>query len=391
MKNLFSNLSRKRRWTVLIASFIVFVAATGGILYETSKKTVALTIDGQEKIIKTHANTVEGIFNDLNVSLHSKDFVFPSVNTKVKNNLRVVYKPAKQVQLVTDGEKKTVWTTATTVAQLLKEQKIALQEHDEVLPRPKTKLRNNLKVNVKLALSVTFIDGGKEQKLWSTSTTVADFLVQQGIKLNQLDRVEPKPEQSLTNNGVINVIRVEKVTDVVEEPVGFAVVTKQDANLEQGKEQTVQEGQEGLAKRTYEIVYENGKEIVRNLINETMLKNKIDKVVAVGTMSLAQQISRGAGSGREMYVTSTAYTASCNGCSGTTKIGINLRTNPNAKVIAVDPSIIPLGTKVYVEGYGYAIAADTGSAIKGYKIDIFIPTQAEAYRWGVRKVKIRIL
>ncbi len=76
---------------------------------------------------------------------------------------------------------------------------------------------------------------------------------------------------------------------------------------------------------------------------------------------------------------------------GTTKIGINLRTNPNAKVIAVDPSIIPLGTKVYVEGYGYAIAADTGSAIKGYKIDIFIPTQAEAYRWGVRKVKIRIL
>lgn len=391
MKNLFSNLSRKRRWTVIIASFIVFVAATGGILYQTSKKTVALTIDGQEKIIKTHANTVEGIFDDLNVSLHSKDFVFPSANTKVKNNLSVVYKPAKQVQLVTDGEKKTVWTTATTVAQLLKEQKIALQEHDEVLPRPKTKLRNNLKVNVKLALSVTFIDGGKEQKLWSTSTTVADFLVQQGVKLNQLDRVEPKPEQSLTNNGVINVIRVEKVTDVVEEPVGFAVVTKQDANLEQGKEQTVQEGQEGLAKRTYEIVYENGKEIVRNLLNETMLKNKIDKVVAVGTMSLAQQISRGEGSGREMYVTSTAYTASCNGCSGTTKIGINLRANPNAKVIAVDPSIIPLGTKVYVEGYGYAIAADTGSAIKGYKIDVFIPTQAEAYRWGVRKVKIRIL
>lgn len=391
MKNLFSDLSRKRRWTVLIASFIVFVAAVFGIFYETSKKTVALTIDGQEKIIRTHANTVEGIFNDLNVSLHSEDYVFPRGNTKVKNNLKVVYKPAKQVVLVKNGEKKTVWTTATTVAQLLKEQKIALNEHDEVLPRPKTKLRNNLKVNVKSALSITLNDGGKELKVWSTSTTVADFLVQQGVKLNELDRVEPKPEQSLTNDGVVNVIRVEKVTDVVEEPVDFAVITKQDNNLSQGTEQVVQEGQQGITKRTYEVVIENGKEVVRNILSETKLKDKIDKVVAVGTMSLAQQISRGQASGQEFIVNSTAYTASCNGCSGTTATGINLRANPNVKVIAVDPSIIPLGTKVYVEGYGYAVAADTGSAIKGYKIDIFIPSKAEAYRWGVRKVKIRIL
>ncbi|NMD72180.1 DUF348 domain-containing protein [Bacillus sp. DNRA2] len=391
MKNLFSDLSRKRRWTVLIASFIVFVAAAFGIFYETSKKTVALTIDGQEKIIRTHANTVEGIFNDLKISLHSEDYVFPKGNTKVKNNLKVVYKPAKQVVLVKNGEKKTVWTTATTVAQLLKEQKIALNDHDEVLPRPKTKLRNNLKVKVKSALSITLNDGGKEQKVWSTSTTVADFLVQQGVKLNELDRVEPKPEQSLTNDGVINVIRVEKVTDVVEEPVDFAVITKQDNNLSQGTEQVVQEGQQGITKRTYEVVFENGKEVVRNILSEIKLKDKIDKVVAVGTMSLAQQISRGQASGQEFIVNSTAYTASCNGCSGTTATGINLRANPNVKVIAVDPSIIPLGTKVYVEGYGYAVAADTGSAIKGYKIDIFIPSKAEAYRWGVRKVKIRIL
>ncbi|MEW8985651.1 MAG: ubiquitin-like domain-containing protein, partial [Bacillus sp. (in: firmicutes)] len=355
------------------------------------------TIDGQEKIIRTHANTVEGIFDDLKVSLRSEDYVFPSVNTKVKNNLKVVYKPVKQVELVKNGEKKTVLTTAITVAQLLKEQKISLQEHDEVLPRPKTKLRNNLTVDVKSALSVTLIEGGKEQKVWSTSNTVADFLVQQGIKLNKLDRVEPKPEQSLTNDVVVNVIRVEKVTDVVEEPVDFATITKQDNNLAQGTKQVVQEGQQGLTKRTYEIVYENGKEVVRNILNETKLKEKIDKVVAVGTGSLAvaQQVSRGDANantnGQEFYVTSTAYTASCNGCSGTTATGINLLANPNAKVIAVDPRIIPLGTKVYVEGYGYAVAADTGSAIKGYKIDVFIPSKADAYRWGVRKVKIKIL
>ena len=56
-----------------------------------------------------------------------------------------------------------------------------------------------------------------------------------------------------------------------------------------------------------------------------------------------------------------------------TATGLILNNNPNAKVIAVDPSVIPLGTKVYVEGYGYAVAADTGGAIKGHKIDVFFP------------------
>jgi uncharacterized protein YabE (DUF348 family) len=391
MKNLFSNLSRKRRSTVFLASFIVFAALIGVLVYETTKKTVAVTIDGRKKIVRTHANTVRGIFDDLHVPLRSKDYVFPSVNTKVKNNLKVVYKPAKQVQLVKDDEKKTVWTTATTVAQLLKEQKIAFKEHDKVFPRPEARIKHNLKVQVKTAFPVTYIDGGKEQKVWSTSTTVADFLVQHGIQLNQLDRVEPNKKEKLKANDVINVIRVEKVTDVVEEPVEFGTITKQDQSLSMGTKVVVQEGQKGLVRRTYEVVLENGKEVVRNLLNEIMLKDKQDRIVAVGTMALGEQISRGAASGKEFYVRSTAYTASCNGCSGVTATGIDLRANPNVKVIAVDPSIIPLGTKVYVEGYGYAIAADTGSAIKGYKIDIFLPSKSDAYRWGVRKVKIRIL
>ena len=95
--------------------------------------------------------------------------------------------------------------------------------------------------------------------------------------------------------------------------------------------------------------------------------------------------------GEEFYVTATAYSPYCNGCSGYTATGLNIKDNPHMKVIAVDPKIIPLGTKVYVEGYGYAIAADTGGSIKGYKIDVMFPTTAEAYKWGVRKVKIKIL
>ncbi|EDL65778.1 LysM peptidoglycan-binding domain-containing protein [Bacillus sp. SG-1] len=87
----------------------------------------------------------------------------------------------------------------------------------------------------------------------------------------------------------------------------------------------------------------------------------------------------------------TAYTASCVGCSGVTRTGVDLNANPDAKVIAVDPNVIPLGTKVYVEGYGYATAQDTGGAIKGNKIDVFIPNRQDALDWGVRSVKVTIL
>jgi 3D (Asp-Asp-Asp) domain-containing protein/LysM repeat protein len=98
-----------------------------------------------------------------------------------------------------------------------------------------------------------------------------------------------------------------------------------------------------------------------------------------------------ANAAKEITVTATAYTANCEGCSGITATGIDLKANPNAKVISVDPNVIPLGSKVYVEGYGYATAADTGGAIKGNVIDVFIPSKEEAIQWGRKQVKVTIL
>ena len=92
-----------------------------------------------------------------------------------------------------------------------------------------------------------------------------------------------------------------------------------------------------------------------------------------------------------LTMTAIAYTAYCEGCSGITKNGTDIRANPHLKVIAVDPSVIPLGTRVWVEGYGEAIAADIGGAIKGNIIDVFIPSHEEALEWGRKTVKVRIL
>lgn len=101
--------------------------------------------------------------------------------------------------------------------------------------------------------------------------------------------------------------------------------------------------------------------------------------------------SKPAASSNQITVEATAYTASCEGCSGITKTGVDLKANPDAKVIAVDPSVIPLGSRVYVEGYGYATAEDIGGAIKGNRIDVFVPTQSGALQWGRKTVKVTIL
>ncbi|EKJ8908670.1 LysM peptidoglycan-binding domain-containing protein [Listeria innocua] len=92
---------------------------------------------------------------------------------------------------------------------------------------------------------------------------------------------------------------------------------------------------------------------------------------------------------KELTVTATAYSKAEPGMSHMTATGIDL--NDNSRVIAVDPSVIPLGSKVYVEGYGEAIAADTGGAIKGNKIDVHLNSVQEVNNWGVKQVKVQIL
>ena len=147
------------------------------------------------------------------------------------------------------------------------------------------------------------------------------------------------------------------------------------------------------------------------MISEEVVTQPQSKVVAIGTKEAAKavqpaqspSVAKGNNKvtvsrdnaaptgGKEYYVEATAYTPYCTGCSGISAAGINLRANPNLKLIAVDPRKIPLGTKVWVEGYGYAIAGDTGGAIKGNRIDVLMQTKQQAYSWGRKRVKIKVM
>ncbi|MCK1995541.1 hypothetical protein GW626_19135 [Peribacillus muralis] len=142
---------------------------------------------------------------------------------------------------------------------------------------------------------------------------------------------------------------------------------------------------------TIDGIYGKGtKQAVMNFQKQQGLST--DGIAGARTFSKLKETARVASSSaKELTVTSTAYTASCQGCSGTTRMGVDLKKYDDAKLIAVDPNVIPLGSIVEVEGYGQAVAADTGSAIKGNRIDVFIPKEDDALTWGRKQVKIKII
>ncbi|TQR18209.1 G5 and 3D domain-containing protein [Psychrobacillus vulpis] len=397
MKNLFFHSLRSKQTIVTIASLLLFLAVVSFVLFEGTKKTVALTVNGEQQEILTHANTVGELLEQNNIVVADEDFLQPSVNTSINNNLVIEWEQARQVEVTVDGEIQTITTTDDLVSEVLAKANVQINEQDAITPAADAEVGPDNKIAVERAYEVTLLDGNEEKKVWSTSTTVADFLKQHNIQMNEFDRVERKMDELVLPNSVIQIVRVEKVTDVVEEETNFAVETKKDNSLLKGQEKVVQAGEKGTVSRTYEVLKENGKEVSRNVISEKITKEPTKKVVAVGTKIVTASVSRGEraatapSGGSEFYVTATAYTAQCNGCTGVTATGINLKSNPDVKVVAVDPSVIPLGSKVWVEGYGYAVAGDTGGAIKGNKIDLFMPSKSKAYNFGRKKVRIKVL
>ncbi|PMC34067.1 hypothetical protein CJ195_24965 [Bacillus sp. UMB0899] len=396
MKKLFSEKVIRNKFVLSAASLIVLGSGSAYGTYELTKDSVSLTINGKEEIVRTHANTVSDLLKENDIDIRQEDEISPATNQKIKDDMKIAYKAAKPIKVAMGDERRTIWTTADTVKELIQQEDIDVTEHDRIEPALDTVIKNDLSLTIDKAFQITLNVGEEEkQQVWTTSTTVADFLKNQDVQLNELDKVEPALTDELTEKSNVIVTRIEKVTDVVEEPIAFNVVEKKDDNIEKGVQKVINSGKEGKQEKHYEVTIENGQEQERKLLKTETVQKSEDRVVALGTKPVQVSTalaSRGDDSvSKEIYVNSTAYTANCNGCSGTTATGLNLRANPNAKVIAVDPNVIPLGTKVYVEGYGYAVAADTGSAIKGNKIDVFLSSKSAAYRWGSKKVKIKIL
>lgn len=393
MKNLFFSSLRRKQTAVGMLSLILFVTVISFILYQGTKTTVVVSANGEQQDVATHAKTVEEVLLSQNITISEHDKVSPSLDTEITNGMEISWEQAEEIFISVDGNQSSIWTTEKLVKNILEEANIEVTEQDEISIGLDTEVGADNKIDIQKAFQLTLVDGLEERQVWSTSTTVANFLKQQGIKLGELDRVEKSMEDVITPGDRVAVVRVEKVTDVVEESIDFAVEKKHDSSILKGKEQVVTQGKKGTVERTYEVVKENGKIVTKTLQSEKVISKPTTQVVAVGTKVVTATASRNntAAGGKEFYVTATAYTPNCNGCSGITATGINIKSNPNMKLIAVDPKVIPLGSKVWVEGYGYAIAADTGGAIKGNKIDILVSSKSAAKNWGRKKVRIKVL
>jgi len=167
-----------------------------------------------------------------------------------------------------------------------------------------------------------------------------------------------------------------------------------DSSLEQGVTKTVKRGELGVLVKTVVETRIGLKLVSRVKLAERKVKEPVDQVVHYGTKPPLKKLSTKSGTyyyRKSILVTATAYEPSAVSCGiyadGFTAIG--LKAGPG--IIAVDPKVIPLRTKVYVEGYGYAIAGDVGGAIKGNRIDVCFNTVREAMNFGRRRVRVYIL
>jgi 3D (Asp-Asp-Asp) domain-containing protein len=179
----------------------------------------------------------------------------------------------------------------------------------------------------------------------------------------------------------IEFIEVTKEVVVEEEEIPFEVTTVDDKNILKGKSEVKQEGVVGKKELTYDLTYENGVLVQKTLESEIVSVEPIEKIVHNGIKEEIKVASRG--SKGYMSVIATAYSGDTITSTGTT---------PKWGTIAVDPSVIPYGTKVYIPQFDKVfVAEDCGGAIKGNKIDIFMNSNSQCNNWGRRRIDIYIV
>lgn len=289
------------------------------------------------------------------------------------------------VNVVADGKTYKVSIFGGTVAEALGKSGVNVKELDLVQPARVGKLQDGMVIKITRAKSVAVIADGQTRELLTPLATVKDILKEFNIAIGSLDRVTPSLDSKISAGDVVRVIRVSEKS--VNQPfeISFRTERRNEPALDRGLTKVLREGQDGLGQRTVKIIMEDGKEVRREVVNTKIIREPVSKLVAIGTLRI-KMVSRGGKPvrfARVMNMNASGYTYT----GHRTASGVA----PHRGVVAVDPRIIPMGTKLYIEGYGYAKALDVGSAIKGNKIDLFFESKSEAVRWGRRSVKVYIL
>lgn len=184
--------------------------------------------------------------------------------------------------------------------------------------------------------------------------------------------------------GPVRLVQVSERTVAVRERVPYDIRYVPEQSAARGQVVVWTSGTGGVRERVFRLLYEDGTLVSRVLVSDSLLGPPACDALAVG-----KSVYRG-GATNEFYMEATAYAPTVQETDGDPWMTASGMKSGQG-VVAVDPKVIPLGSKLYVEGYGYAIAGDTGSAIKGNRIDVFFYSPDETARWGRRRVRVFLL
>lgn len=293
----------------------------------------------------------------------------------------------KTVTVQDNGQRKTIrGFTFGNLGTFLKNENVEVPARSRVTPSLSSNVQSGMDVVIEKPIQVTVIDGGAVHSVQTFARTVGQLFQEQNITLGSKDKVNQSLQSSLQDGETIRILRVHSQITMTREEIPFQTIRRPTALLYVGQTRLLTHGVKGLLDVQTTTVYVNGHSVGRTIAKHVK-KPVVNQVIETGTAHkptvqpvLASRSSAGPIAPlRTITVVATAYVG-----GGRTATG--WRAQPG--VVAVDPSVIPLGTKLYIPGMGVVRAEDTGGAIQGNRIDICMSTTAQANAWGVRTITL---
>ncbi|MGQ9500733.1 MAG: ubiquitin-like domain-containing protein [Anaerolineae bacterium] len=368
---------------------------------------VTLEVDGRVIQTFTRQRRVDQILAEAGVRYRTQDFVqvdgrprgtsdalqrAATLSQKVATRppgLHIVVRRAVPITLHDHGTTVTLYTAHSSVGAALRAGGVVLRPGDLVVPDLAAPVSAGLHVFIRRALPVTISVDGRWLPVYTHSRSVGDLLAEQGIALMGSDYTIPPLDAPLRAGVTVQVVRREERLRFEQEIIPYETEWKADPEMLLDTQRMIQPGTEGVTVRRYRTIYENGVEVSDVLEREWVASVPTPRVIAYGTRILVQQLSTPDGPieyWRRIRVLATSYTPASSGKPkdhpryGITRTGLKAGFG----VIAVDPKVIPLGSHVYVPGYGKAVAGDTGASILGRHIDLGYDDDMPSphwYRW----------
>lgn len=336
---------------------------------------VIIQADGNTQSIFTNQLALQKILASAGIQLSTGDRLIVDgrlggIETPLSpgGDHRLQIQRAEEFELSIQGQEKTISSDRGTLGEALWAAGIELSAGDKISKPMDTLLIHTSSVEIEKAREITILHAGGEVTSSTTAGSVSEALSEAGIPLQGLDFSIPGANLPIPEDGIIQVIRVKEDVILENDPVPYGSDTQPVADLEIDSRTIVQPGVYGLNTKRVRVRYEDGIEISRQVESEYISQEPQNEIIGYGTKIVPRTLDTPGGRltyWRALNMYAVSYNVTSNGGYGTAT-GIPLAKG----VAAIDPSYIPYGTRMYIPGYGEALAADTGGGINGRMIDL---------------------